>query len=287
MKRSTISIFLSIVVLTFLFQNCSQEGSLHVESKGSSTGELVESNQDIPPNQNNDLVEPIISENSEVNSGSENPIGVIETIPNENNNIVVCDPLIQSGICDLSSKKGLIGNLYYLTDSHKYLFGDSLYNATLDDYKKWGNQVNVSIIMSSFDVSPRSWIDGFYINDQALVQTEDGNTLFEWFSIDLSGEFQLPEGDYQLATVSDDGIKVTLNELVIINNPSIHAPTWDCSTRIVHFNKDEKKSIKVGYFQGPRTQIALQLFMRPVTSGETSCKKDLFKIIPQEAFSHL
>jgi hypothetical protein len=60
----------------------------------------------------------------------------------------------------------------------------------------------------------------------------------------------------ELKTISDDGIKVTLNNTTVLQNLTQHAPTTD--TMNVLLKKGYNK-IKVEWYQGPRTQIALDL----------------------------
>ena len=60
--------------------------------------------------------------------------------------------------------------------------------------------------------------------------------------------------------LSDDGMRIILNGDIAIERDGVHAPRWDCSGKI-SFTEGEKKMIRVEYFQGPRTQISMELLM--------------------------
>ena len=126
---------------------------------------------------------------------------------------VVCDPLNPESPCGVGeSSDGLIGSLYYLTSSDKSKVGGSLRKAKINDYKEHGTQANAAIVMSSINVSPRSWKAGFQVGGGEVVEKENGEKLYEWFHLDLTGTISLPAGTYQFGMRSDDGMRVTLGE---------------------------------------------------------------------------
>ncbi len=82
----------------------------------------------------------------------------------------------------------------------------------------------------------------------------------EWFAIDYSGRFWIREpGDYRFRLTSDDGSKLYIDGLLVIDNDGIHEPASRegdvVLSRGVHH-------IRLSYFQGPRFQIALTLEVR-------------------------
>jgi hypothetical protein len=79
------------------------------------------------------------------------------------------------------------------------------------------------------------------------------NWAGEW-----TGEIQ-PEttGTYTLTTNSDDGVQVSINGQLIINDFTYHGPTLDSAT--YSFNGGQKYSIDIKYFQGGGGSV-LQLF---------------------------
>lgn len=184
----------------------------------------------------------------------------------------VCNPLNPSEACDHHDGEGLIGKLYYLTpEIHGALFNNDLNNAKINDYAQFGIKVPVDIIMTSVNVTPRSWENGFYISKDEQVEKENGEKLFEWFHLDLKGYISLPAGSYEFGTRSDDGIRVTIDEAVIIDHDGVHPPSFKCSNRAVTFAAGEKKLLRVQYFQGPRNQIAMQLLVRSSNKIGDTC----------------
>jgi hypothetical protein len=104
-----------------------------------------------------------------------------------------------------------------------------------------------TIYTRSLNVPPRDFREGF-----------PGVTKrFEWFAIDYEGKFWIERaGDYRFALTSDDGSLLYLDDRLVIDNDRIHPPqtkeTREPMGHGVH-------SIRVSYFQGPRTGVALVL----------------------------
>jgi outer membrane protein OmpA-like peptidoglycan-associated protein len=107
------------------------------------------------------------------------------------------------------------------------------------------------VYAESLDVSPRSFTQGF----------PGVTNRFEWFGIVYQGRFQVAErGSYTFRAVSDDGVALFIDGRKVLSDDTLH-PARSSSCRI-----DLEKghhSIKVWYFQGPRTGIALQVFVAP------------------------
>lgn len=101
------------------------------------------------------------------------------------------------------------------------------------------------------DVPPRSFTQGFPgVSDR-----------FEWFAIQYDGQFRVKKkGAYGFRLLSDDGSKLFIDDALVIDHDGTHAPTsktgWAMLARGTHH-------MRVLYFQGQRTQIALQLFVTP------------------------
>ncbi|MBV9084715.1 MAG: hypothetical protein JOZ62_18720 [Acidobacteriaceae bacterium] len=89
---------------------------------------------------------------------------------------------------------------------------------------------------------------------------------FEWFAIDYSGRIWIdPPGTYRFALTSDDGSKLYIDKHTVIDNDGLHPPE-------TVFKKVKLKSgahdIRISYFQGPRYQVALVLYVwRPGDTG--------------------
>ena len=113
-----------------------------------------------------------------------------------------------------------------------------------------------SIYTSVLDIPTRSFTTGFPgVTDR-----------FEWFAIRYTGTFNVDtEGNYAFRLVSDDGSRLFIDGKKIIDNDGLHA------TQSVSGNAyltSGQHSIEVDYFQGPREEIALQLFWTPPGGSE-------------------
>jgi hypothetical protein len=104
-----------------------------------------------------------------------------------------------------------------------------------------------SVYTTMLNVWPQSFSAGFpSITDR-----------FEWFGIEYTGKFWVEiSGQYRFSLLSDDGAKLRIDGILVINNDGIHpaiaASAAATMTRGSH-------SIAVDYFQGPRFTVALVL----------------------------
>ena len=115
--------------------------------------------------------------------------------------------------------------------------------------------VNI-IYTDSINIPPRSWSAGF----PGLWDR------FEWFALEYTGFFKAnKEGEYVFRLLSDDGSKLFIDDSLIINNDGLHGAY--AKTGKVKLD-DLRHSIKIQYFQGPRYQVALQLFASVNNSKE-------------------
>lgn len=107
-----------------------------------------------------------------------------------------------------------------------------------------------------WDIPPRSWDQGF--------PGIEGR--FEWFAIRYAGAFRISEaGDYTFRLSSDDGSKLTIDGKVVIDNDTLHPPKEARGT--VKLAAGDHQMV-LEYFQGPRYQINLQLWVTPPGKGE-------------------
>lgn len=80
----------------------------------------------------------------------------------------------------------------------------------------------------------------------------------EGYALDCSGYLNVAtSGIYSFSLLSDDGVRLAINDTAILNNPGLHSPTLNTITNVV-LNRGANR-INVVYYQGPLTQIALQL----------------------------
>jgi preprotein translocase subunit YajC len=139
---------------------------------------------------------------------------------------------------------GLTGKIYLLPAYTRVLPG-------FDTMKSVG-----TVYTDSINIPPRSWSSGFPgLRDR-----------FEWFGIEYTGFFKAnKEGEYVFRLLSDDGSKLFIDDSLIINNDGLHGAF--AKTGKITLD-DSRHSIKIQYFQGPRYQIALQLFASVNNSKE-------------------
>ncbi len=92
----------------------------------------------------------------------------------------------------------------------------------------------------------------------ASLQNQVGLT---GYALDCSGYLNIEtSGMYEFTMLSDDGVRLMIDNETIIDNPGIHAPTYDVS-KFIELQRGQR-SFNVIYYQGPATQIALQLRYR-------------------------
>lgn len=99
----------------------------------------------------------------------------------------------------------------------------------------------------TLNIPPRRWRAGFPgITDR-----------FEWFAIDYQGRFWISEpGRYTFALLSDDGSRLYIDGIPVIDNDCQHSP--DLRVSAVRLEAGLHR-IRISYFQGPRDCLALLL----------------------------
>lgn len=140
-------------------------------------------------------------------------------------------------------EQGLLGAVYKLSPNTK----------RLPDFSTLGEPVS-TFVVPTLSVGPRSFDVGF-----PLLST-GGEPLLEWFAIRFTGIVEATKTtDYTFRLVSDDGAKLYINDQLVIDNDGIHPPRAKEGTiRLT----EGKHDIVVEYFQGPRNQIALELWWK-------------------------
>jgi hypothetical protein len=89
---------------------------------------------------------------------------------------------------------------------------------------------------------------------------------FEWFAVRYTGAFTVSAaGLYKFRLVSDDGSKLYVDGKLVIDNDGVHAE--ESVAGEVPLTAGEH-TIVVEYFQGPATEIALQLFVTAPGAAE-------------------
>lgn len=145
--------------------------------------------------------------------------------------------------CD-KGKAGLVGKLYRLPAK----------TSKLPDFSTMTPLGQVEALQ--LNVPTREWKQGF----------PGVPDLDEWFAIEFIAALDVPEdGAYIFRTHSDDGSRLYIDDKLVVDNDGTHAPQSKSGSAEL---KKGKRKIKVEWFQGPRTQIALQVFWKRPNGAE-------------------
>jgi len=115
----------------------------------------------------------------------------------------------------------------------------------------------VSVLYAcEWDIAPRAWDQGF----------PGVPERFEWFAIRYAGAFRTAAaGEYAFRISSDDGSKLLIDGKQVIDNDGQHQPTG--ASGKVHLSAGDHQMV-LEYFQGPRFQVNLQLWVTPPAKPE-------------------
>jgi hypothetical protein len=192
---------------------------------------------------------------------------------------VVCDPFGNGG--EGGKKNGLEARLTYLpADNYSSSISGDL---RLSDFHPDAPRVTLDparLVLSQLNVPTRSFTEGF--SDEASGTTLanlDGEKLIEFFSIRAQSSLVLddsdPEGDYELAILSDDGSILELDPSgegktysQWINNDGTHPNKLGCASQTIAMKRGKEIPIKMNYFQGPRERITLMMLWRMKNSSQ-------------------
>lgn len=140
------------------------------------------------------------------------------------------------GFGTATGMNGLQGEVFAIPDS-----SDGL--PAFDDL----GEPHAVIAVPNLDVPTRDFTTGFPGVDGDLV---------EWFAIRFTGGLNITEeAEYELCLNSDDGSALFLEGQLVVNNDGVHATEEVCE--LVYLAPGEYR-MELQYFQGPRTEIALQ-----------------------------
>ena len=87
------------------------------------------------------------------------------------------------------------------------------------------------------------------------------------------------EGDYQFKTISDDGSRLYIDNALVVDNDGLHAAI-EKKGEVVRLPRGAVP-FQLAYFQGPATNIALQVFYKgPGVTSWTIVPQSLLRILP-------
>jgi hypothetical protein len=156
---------------------------------------------------------------------------------------------------------GLVGKIYLLPDTTTMLPEFDTMPA-----------LKTLIYAKSIDIPDRDWSEGFPgLRDR-----------FEYFGIRYRGNFQvLKEGRYNFRLISDDGSKLIIDDSMVVNNDGVHG---DDAISGNIFLKNGIHTIRLDYFQGPRFEIALQLYYNLDSAEEQIFPGNMFLLFTPKPF---
>lgn len=107
-----------------------------------------------------------------------------------------------------------------------------------------------------FNVTPRSFTAGF----------PGVSERTEWFAILYTGTVTISvAGEYRFRVIADDGAILRIDGEVVVDNDGQHGPQ---SVGALMELEPGKHQLELRYFQGPRTTVALQVFVTPPDQPE-------------------
>lgn len=183
---------------------------------------------------------------------------------------LVCDPFGQ-GSTNASRKTGIEAKLSYLPND------TSVIGLKVEHFLPGAPNVSVSpsrIILSQLNIPSRPFSEGFTDgNSGKKLSNENGDALVEFFSLQAEASLRLstaePEGEYEIAVISDDGTTLDLDTngegksfTRWIDNDGTHGNQMGCASQVVKLNRTSELPMKLNYYQGPREQIALMVMWR-------------------------
>jgi hypothetical protein len=123
----------------------------------------------------------------------------------------------------------------------------------------------IVVYTTKLDISPRE-----------LKKGSPGlGDIFKWFGVQYRGVISIREaGLYQFRLLSDDGSKLYIDDVLVIDNDGVHDAKSE--TGEVSLSKGTH-TIRVDYFQGPKKMIALRLFVTPPDEEEKLFDLDDFE----------
>jgi PA14 domain len=142
-----------------------------------------------------------------------------------------------------STAGSLIGSIYLLKR-------DQVKEVIFDGYVPVGR-----VSTNRLDVPNRSFKEGF----PGLTDR------FEWFGIDYRGQCRFAAGEHSFRLSSDDGSRLYVDDRLVINNDGVHSEVSLAAKLKLEAGVHR---LRVTYFQGPATEIALQFFVSNPGSSE-------------------
>lgn len=184
-------------------------------------------------------------------------------------NSLVCDPLGGGGD-SINFQAGLRAELYYLDTSEKNWY-KVLKN--VGEYYEEGIKSSQNYFFTDLFVPTRRFEMGFPLKTGGVVKDDSGNDLNEYFALKFNTVLRLgpddPEGEYELALLTDDGSILSVREddgvyRTYVDNDGDHPTRLGCGSKTLTMTRDSEHVIQIDYYQGPRYHIALVPLWRKI-----------------------
>lgn len=175
----------------------------------------------------------------------------------------VCNPFGNGDSTSLGGEFGLKAELFYLDESLPHF-------QEVNQYIENGIKLDATLFLDQVNVPTRPFDEGFITTDGRVLQTPAGDTLYEWFALQMESELRLATGDtqgrYQFAMLADDGAVAFYQSgdewKVLVDNDGEHGTKFKVSQEPITFDGQTRLPIKIQYYQGPRFHIAAVLLWR-------------------------
>ena len=181
-------------------------------------------------------------------------------------NKLVCDPFDGPPAQDFT--QGLKAKLWYLKP------GDPR-NESVAGIINNGVASTQDLFFSQINVPTRLFTAGFPTQTGALIKTDSGADLLEYFALRFEGGLRLAdddeEGTYELALLSDDGANLYLGQpeggmTKMVSNDGLHPTRFGCGST-VDMTRTSQYDFKLEYYQGPRYHISVIPMWRKVNGS--------------------
>jgi hypothetical protein len=145
---------------------------------------------------------------------------------------------------------------------------------------------SAQIFLSQINQPTEAYCTGMKDTSGKALADNNGKALTTFFALHAQSEIMLNmgdvEGDYQFATLSDDGVVMQIDSSGtgksyqdwVGSNGATHSNMVECAAQTVHLAPLVPLPIKLDYYQGPANEISFVLLWRkaPLTN-EPECGK--------------
>jgi len=154
----------------------------------------------------------------------------------------------------------------------------------LHDLKSWDKKTSLPEALANNPIVGTFVLNNLSVPDSQAVNGFPGMPKdlqdlvgIEGYALDCNGYLNIKtSGQHTLKLLSDDGSRLSIeDDYLVIENQGLHAPATVSKTG--NLNRGQNK-INVVYYQGPVTQIALELKLSGPNTAEA--------VIPASAFTH-